>query len=120
MCTRAHGKEIKFAREKGKNVPFAKKVSSIGREKEKENETERDLANVCKLKRTEKGREECKDLGCSPCRRPRAIDSRASRPLRGRGTRERGTREGIPAGEGGGKAAANTTVGPGERARARA
>lgn len=42
MCTRAHGKEIKFAREKGKNVPFAEKVSSIGREKEKENETERE------------------------------------------------------------------------------
>lgn len=42
------------------------------------------------------GREECKDLGCSPCRRPRAIDSRASRSLRGRGTRERNTGGGFP------------------------
>lgn len=94
-CEVAARKEKKLAREKGKNVLFAEivaDVSSIDRE--------RDLANVRKPKRTEKGREECKDLGCSPCRRPRAIDSRASRPLRGRGTRERGTREGIPAGEG--------------------
>lgn len=59
------------------------------------------LGERSKIKRTEKRKEECKDPVCLPCRRPRAIDSRASRSLRGRGTRERGPREGIPAGGGG-------------------
>lgn len=75
------------------------------------------MANVRKSKRTDEGREECKDLGCSPCRRPRAIDSRASRPLGGRGTRERGTREGIPAGEG--EESGDEHGGRARRARAR-
>jgi len=68
-------------------------------------------------KRKEKRERVQRTVGCTPCRRPRAIDSRASQSLRSHGTRERGTREGIPTGEGGGEAATAAAVGPGGHAR---
>lgn len=109
--------EEKLAQEKEeKKCPFAN-VRLAGRKGE-------DLANIRKIKRAEEeaGEEKesvyvCKNVGCSPCRRPRAIDSRASRSLRGRGTRERGTREGIPTGEGEEKRRRLALVGPGGHAR---